>query len=138
MRIEDLEIEELLNATVGGTAYTAPATYYIAALNAAPNAAGGAYLEPSGGSYARIAKTNDAVNFPDCIAHSRTKSNGTAVTFPAASASWGAIVGLGLFVVSPIGTGICKYYFPLPAPHTINIGNVLAFAVGELKIIIPV
>ncbi len=133
MIVEDLEIESYLNSALGGNTYTPPATWYVGALNTGPNAAGGAYVEPSTGSYARVTKTNNDTNFPDCVANSRTKLNGTVFTFPTASASWGAIEGIGLFIVSPTGTGVCKFYAELPTPETINNGNTLSFAVGEVS-----
>ncbi len=79
---------ELLDHVFGAAAYTAPATIYIAAFTATPGDAGGG-TEVAGGSYARVAKTNNATNFP--AASGGLKSNGTPITFPQATANWGTV-----------------------------------------------
>jgi hypothetical protein len=72
-----------------------PATLYFAAFTSAPNADGTGGTEVSGGSYARKAMTNNATNFP--AASGGEKSNGVAIPFVAASASWGEVTHIVVF-----------------------------------------
>ena len=72
-----------LNESLGGTAYAAPATTYVALYSASPTDAS-AGTELAGGGYARVAVTNNTTNWPA----GNPKSNGTAVTFPVATADW--------------------------------------------------
>lgn len=90
----------LLDHVLGGGDYTRPATVYAALFTVAPGEAAGG-TEVTGGSYARVAITNNATNFP--AASGGSKSNGTAITFPQASANWGTVVALGVFDASTSG-----------------------------------
>ena len=87
----------VLNHVFGATVYTPPATLYAALFTAALGDAGGG-TEVTGGSYARVAKTNNATNFPAATGISPTlKTNGTAIDFATATADWGTVVAVGLF-----------------------------------------
>ena len=83
--------DELLDHVFGGADYTRPTTLYLALYTAAPSDAGGG-TECAGGSYARASVTNDATNFP--AASGGAKSNGTAIAFAQATASWGTATHL--------------------------------------------
>ena len=83
----------ILDTVLGGPQRTIDATVYIALYTVAPTDAGGG-TEVSGGSYARVAKTNNATNFP--AASGGSKSNGTAIVFPTASAGWGTVVAFAI------------------------------------------
>ena len=63
----------------------------MAAYTASPTDAGGG-TEVTGGSYARVAYTNNATNFP--AASGGAKSNGTLIAWAAATASWGTVVAV--------------------------------------------
>lgn len=91
---------KILDHVLGGGDYTRPATVYVGLFTTAPSDTGGG-TEVSGGSYARVAVTNNATNFP--AASSGSKSNGTAITFPAATANWGTVVAFGIFDASSGG-----------------------------------
>lgn len=82
-----------IDKMLGGTNYTPPATVWMALYTVAPTEAGGG-TECSGGSYARVSITNDATAFP--AASDGEKANGTAITFPTATAPWGTVVAWGL------------------------------------------
>lgn len=87
-RIADNEAHILLNNRFGAAAVPAPpGTYYVGLSSTQPNNAGGNITEPVGGGYARVPFANNATNFP--AASNRQKKNGTAITFPQASADWG-------------------------------------------------
>lgn len=119
---------ELLDHVFGAAAYTAPATLYVAAFTVAPSDTGGG-TEVTGGAYARVAVTNNATNFP--AASAGLKSNGTAITFPQATASWGTVVGIGIFDASSGGNLLAWCDFTGVA---IAINDILEIAAGDLDI----
>lgn len=131
MVIDDDEAEALLDAILGSVTYTPSATVYLGLLTDDPAQDGTGYTEVTGTAYARVTKTNNTTNFPACVSGSRQKLNGTVITFPTAGASWGAVVGVGVFYAS--SGGDCKLYAPLPSPETINTGNVFSLAINALK-----
>ncbi len=93
-----------LDHTFGNTAYSAPATVYVGLFTVLPVDAGTGGTEVSGGSYARVAVTNNTTNWPNASAgNPTTKSNGAIFTFPTATADWGTVVGLGIFDASTSG-----------------------------------
>ena len=120
---------ELLDHVLGNAAYSAPATVYIALYTVAPTDAGGG-TEVSGGSYARVAVTNNATNWP--AAEGGAKSNGTAITFPTATADWGTVVAVG--ILDAASAGNLLYWATLTQNKTVNNGDTASFAVGELDI----
>lgn len=122
----------VLNHVFGATSYSAPGTLYVALFTAAPSDSGGG-TEVTGGSYARVAVTNNTTNFPNASGTSPTsKSNGTTITFPTASASWGTVVAFGIFDASSSGNLIC--WADLTANKTIASGDTASFAASALAI----
>lgn len=107
----------------GGSAYTAPATLYLALYTVAPDDTGGG-TECSGTSYARqtvaFTVTND------------TASNTSAVEFPTAGSSWGTIVAVGILDQSTSGNLLA--YGNLTASKTIASGDVFRVPAGDLDI----
>ena len=91
---------KFLNLIYGATAYTPPATLYCAFFTAAPTAAGGG-TEVSGGSYARVAVTNNTTNFPAAVG--QIKRNANAITFPTPTANWGLVIGAAWFDAATSG-----------------------------------
>lgn len=120
---------KLLDHVLGGGDYSRPATVYVALYTAAPTDAGGG-TEVSGGSYARVAVTNNATNFP--TASGGAKSNGTEITFPEATADWGTVVAFGILDAETAGNLL--YWADLTTSKTINSGDTAKFAVGDLDI----
>lgn len=120
----------VLDHFLGATASSAPATVYVALFTAAPTDAGGG-TEVTGGSYARVAVTNNATNWPAAAAGA--KANGTAITFPAPTAAWGVIVAFGIFDAAAAGN---LFWWGLVTPNkTVNNGDPApAFAVGDLDV----
>lgn len=117
----------LLDAVLGDTPYNAPNTVYLALFTAAPTPSTGG-TEVTGGSYGRVAITNDATNFP--AASGKTKSNGVAAVFPTASVSWGTVAAVALMDASTAGNILI--YAPLSAPRVVNIGDAPSFGIGQL------
>ena len=121
---------EVLDHVFGAAAYTAPVTIYVGLWTAAlaDASTGSTANEVSGGSYARVAVTNNATNFP--AASAGAKSNGTAVTFPAATASWGTVTHVGLLDAASAGNLLA--WADLTTSKTISSGDTASFAVGDI------
>lgn len=118
----------------GGATTWAPATWYLGLSTTLPNEDGSGFTEPVGGSYARVAITNNATNFPAAVTSSgtTTKSNGIKFTFPNPTGTWGAIVYYGFFTASTGGTA--QYVAPLDAGITVRNGNTtVEFDIAQLS-----
>lgn len=120
---------KVLDHVLGGGDYTRPATVYMALFTVARGESTTG-TEVTGGSYARVAITNNATNWP--AASGGSKSNGTTISFPQATASWGTVVGWGLFDAST--TGNCLYYGDLTTSKTIGSGDTASFAASAVVI----
>lgn len=121
---------KVLDHVLGGGDYTRPATVYVALYTSAPTDSGGG-TEVSGGSYARVAVTNNATNWP--AASGGSKANGTTIVFPEATADWGTVVAFGLFDAA-IG-GNLLYWGELSQNQAVNSGSIAGFAIGALTIL---
>ena len=121
---------EVLDHVFGAATYTAPATLYVGLSTTTITDAGGNITEPSGGSYARVAVTNNATNFPAASAGS--KSNGTAITFTTATGSWGTVVDF--FIGDASSAGNILGYGTLTSSRTIASGDSASFAASALTI----
>jgi hypothetical protein len=124
--------KKLLDAVYGNTAVAPPSTLYTALSTTTPTQAGGNITEPSGNAYARVAKTNDATNWPGATtADPSVKGNGTTITFPQATGSWGTVTYWveydALTVGNPIDTGA------LTAGQAIANGTTASFAANALQ-----
>ena len=127
--LSDFAENEMLDHLFGAATYTPPATLYFALFTAAPSDAGGG-TEVSTGSYARVAVTNNATNFP--AASGGAKSNGTAITFPTASGSWGTVVAVGIFDASTSGNLIA--WATLAVSKAIGSGDTASFPIGDIDL----
>ena len=116
----------LLNAVYRGTAFSSPATVYLALFTTAPAANGTGGTEVSGGNYARQAVTFGAPtgSNPSTVANTNT------VQFPTATASWGTIVGAA--IMSAASGGNRLDYENLTTAKAIGNGDVLVFAPGDI------
>lgn len=136
MSATDTRKQNIADSQFGGGATTwAPATWYLGLSTTTPNADGSNFTEPSGGSYARVAITNNATNFPAASSTSgvTSKSNGAKFTFPNPTGLWGAITYYGLFTASSGGSP--QYFNALDTPVTVQNGNTpVEFDVGNLVI----
>ena len=124
----------IANSQFGGGATTwAPATWYLGLSTNTPNDDGTGFVEPVGGSYARVTVTNNATNFPTAATVSgvTTKKNGAKFTFPNPSGLWGLITHYGFFTALTGGTP--EYSNPLDTPITIQSGNTpVEFDINQL------
>jgi len=85
---------KLLDHGLGVSAFTMPATLYLALFTSDPTDAGSG-TECSGSAYARVAITFDAAS-TNTSGVSSTQ-NADAVTFPRALGSWGTITHLAVY-----------------------------------------
>ena len=120
---------KVLDHVLGGGDYTRAATVYAALYSVTPSDTGGG-TELSGGSYARVSMTNNSTNWP--AASSGSKSNGTAITFPTASADWSTAVAFGILDAS--SSGNLLYWGSLTTSKTVTNGDTASFAIGTLTI----
>ncbi len=90
--------------------------------------------EPSGGAYARVAVTNNTTNFPASTASGTgyQKQNGTAITFPQATANWGTVAGFLIGDNATPGSGNILAYGALNAAQAFSTNNTPSFPVGSL------
>ena len=107
-----------------GTAFSSPsASLYIGLFTAAPGEGGGG-TEVSGNGYNRkivsLTTTNNA------------STNGSAVEFDAATASWGTITYVAIFDASTSGNMLA--YGELTTAKTIGTGDVFRIPAGDLDI----
>ena len=124
---------KLLDHVFGATAYTAPATVYIALFTTLPGEAGTGGTEVSGGSYARASVTNNTTNWPNATAADpSTKKNGAAINFTTPTADWGTVVGFGIYDAS--SSGNLLWFGSLTSNQTINNGNTVSFSVNDLTL----
>lgn len=120
---------KLIDYVLRAQAFTAPATTYVALFTANPSDTGGG-TEVSGGSYARVAVTSALANWAGTqAAASTTASSGTGgttsnngtITFPAPTANWGVVTGIGVFDASSAGNLL--FYGALTVNKTVNNGD---------------
>jgi len=114
---------DILNKEFNGTNYTPTATWYVGLR--------GAGTELTGGSYARVSVTANSTNFP-VISGTNIIVNGTAITFPQATADWSQADEVALYTASSGGSPI--YTGALDSPVTVKTGQTRSFAAGDLKI----
>jgi hypothetical protein len=102
-----------------------PTTLYYGLLTANPTD-GTAGTEVTGGSYARVSVASSLANWAGT---GGTTSNNGAVTFPAPTANWGVVTGMGLYDASTGGNLLI--YTALSTSKTINNGDAApSFAAG--------
>lgn len=122
-----------------GTAYTAPATIYVALYTSScSDSAGG--TEVSGGSYARGSLATGTTTWANTQASGTgastgtggTTSNSSTITFATPSAGWGLVTHIGMLDASTAGNLlVCT---ALTVSKTINSGDTVSFAAGALTV----
>lgn len=131
MGLTDTQANADLDARYGSGS---PATIYFGLSTTLPTNSGSNITEPSGGSYARVAVTNNSTNFP--AASARSKSNGTAITFPSPTGSWGTV---GYWIEMSASTGgSLRAFGALNSSQTVSSGDQApTFAAGAFVVSIP-
>jgi hypothetical protein len=132
-RLSDTYANLVLDLIFSKATNNAAATYYIGLSSTTPTNTGTNVTEPSGGSYARVAVTNNATNFP--AATGRAKSNGTVIVFPTATADWAAGADMTHFVIyDALTAGNFVAWGALTTPAPVLSGTQASFAVGDLDL----
>jgi hypothetical protein len=116
--------DALINGTLRGTTFTAPAAVYVS-LHTADPTDDGSGAEVSGGSYIRQAATFGAP--------SNGVSTTTAdITFPQATASYGTVGWIGIWDAQT--TGNMLYHTALDTSKAIDTGDIFKIASGSLTV----
>jgi hypothetical protein len=117
--------DKLLKHAFTNTSYTPATTLYVALYTAAPTDAGGG-TQITGNNYART-----SVAFT-VSGTSTLATNSAAVEFPAATASWGTVVAVGIFDASTAGNLLA--WADLTTSKTIDTGDIFRIPAGDLDI----
>jgi hypothetical protein len=120
--ISDYLEAKLLDHTFRNTAYTPPATVYLALYTANPTDAGGG-TEVTGGSYAR-----QAVTFGAAASPGGTVANSALVTFT----NMPACTVTGCAVMDAATAGNLLMHGPPVANRTVSAADALTVAIGDL------
>lgn len=120
---------------------TGPTSVFVGLFTANPSDTGGG-TEVSGGSYARVAVassltawagTQAAASTTASSGATGTTSNNNVITFPAPTAAWGVVTGIGIFDATTAGNLL--FYAPLTVNKTINNGDAApSFAAAQLTV----
>lgn len=116
----------LLNATLNNTAYTSPATTYLALFTSDPTDAGTG-TEVSGGSYAR-----QALSFATASGTTGLVATDADTEFPQCTATWGTVGWIGIYDASTAGNLL--YHTPLDVAKTIDTGDIFKISTGSLTV----
>lgn len=111
------------------SAYTAPATMYLALFTAMSDGEAGTATEVTGGSYARLAITNDATSWSRL---SNVVTNDNLLEFAAASANWGDVTHWAL--CDALSGGNKLIYGEFDDPITVNNGSTFRVGAGQLSV----
>lgn len=117
----------VLNHVFGASTFTPATNIHFGLSSTDPGDDGSGVTEPSGGSYARVQVANNLTNFP--AASGGAKSNGTAITFPTATASWGSLGYFCLYDAASGGNFLGGG--SLAAAKTIDTGDTAEYAIGD-------
>jgi len=125
--------DKVIGHLFGGSAYTAPSTWYCGLQTAAPadDAAG---TEVSGGAYAR-----QTVAWTIQTAGTAQASNTAALEWAAATTDWGTVTHAGVYDALTGGNLVAfetltKTDFSTANPKVVNTGDIFKIDAGNLKI----
>lgn len=118
--------DKVLDHVFGGTAYTAPATLYVALYTVAPDDTGGG-TEVTGGGYARQTAT-----FTVSGTSPTTATNAAAIEYATATANYGTVTSVGILDASSGGNLLA--YADLDTSKVVSTGDVFRFDAGDLDI----
>lgn len=123
--LSDYAEKKLQDHVFGNTAFTPPATVYFGLWTATldDTSTGATAGEVSGGSYARVAVTNNATNFPAATGVNASKSNANAITFPNPTANWGTVTYVAALDSATLGAGNILAYAALTNSKVVNNGD---------------
>lgn len=126
----------LTNSTAA--AGSGPTNTFIGLFTTAPTDTGGG-VEVTGGSYARATVASSLANWAGTQGAGTTTastgtggqtSNNTTITFATPTAGWGTVTAVGVF--DAVTGGNLLFYATLGTSKTINTGDTVSFAAGQL------
>jgi len=120
----------ILDRNFGSTAYSPPATYYVALSTTTINIDGTGITEPATGSYARVAMPNDKSNWGG--ASNGSLANSASVTFIESTGSWGTITTVALTDNGSTGGGNIWFFDTLTPSRAVASSTTVLFAVGAI------
>jgi len=127
--ISDYLQPAMLLHALGNTTYSAATNLTVKLYTAPPTGAGGG-TEVTGGSYAGVVLTNNVTNFPQCATSGVvTKTNGSVIQFPTATAAWGTVTHWGI----TDGTNLLVWGPMTPNTYVAS-GDTPKIAIGALTI----
>lgn len=116
----------LANHVLRNTPYTSPGTSVYIALHTADPGEDGSGAEVSGNNYSRVQCTAwDAPN-------DGMVANTNAITFPAASGSWGTVTHMAIWDAATSGNLL--FHAPLQVSKAITTNDVFSFPAGSLTV----
>lgn len=117
--------QKLLDLICMGIAYTPPSTMYVALFTAMPTySTAGTEVSTSGTAYARqsiLCTSPGSGGWTGPTGTNLTYSNQSNIVYATPTATWGTIVGAGLFDASTGGNLL--YFSQLSTPKTVNNGD---------------
>ena len=125
---------KILDHIFGIASFTVPGTVYVGLHKGDPTDTGGSGSEVSGGSYARVAITNNATGWSRSVS---TVTNDGVVTFPTPSADWATsgneVTHVTIWDASTSGNLL--FSGALSVPRIILNGDPVSIAAGQLQIV---
>ena len=122
--------EKVMGQFLNGTAYSFPATVYVALFTTQPSGGTGG-TEANYTGYARVAMTVGTTDFT-AVSTSGEVKNAIAVNFPTNTGTAQTVVGYGFFDASTAGNLLTDN--TLTSSQTINNGASASFAAGALTL----
>lgn len=125
--------QNTLDAWLGGTALTLPATVYVG-LSTTTISNSASPTEPSGNSYARKSVANTTAQWSNATGNTpATKTNVNAITFVTSTGTWGNVTDA--FISDDPSAGNVLFFGPLGSSVNVNAsGFVLSFAASGLTV----
>lgn len=134
--ISDFLANELLDHVFNNAAYTSPSgSTFVGLVTAATgdDDTGSTITEVSGGSYARVEVNPNGGASPTWdLSSGGAVDNTHAIEFPAATASWGTVVGMVICDASTAGNLLL--YDNAMSDEAVGDGDTVSFPVGDLDI----
>jgi len=133
--------DELIKHIFRTGSFTKPTVLAIALLTAATNDAGiGQFSTGSGtevanaGAYARVARNPLDANWTATAGGDGQTDNAAAITFAAATASWGTVTDLAIVDSATYDAGNMLFYTPVTTSRTIDSGDTAEIAAGAITV----
>jgi len=108
-----------------------PSTYYVGVSTTTPNTDGTGVTEPSGGSYARVAISNDGTSFnvPDSNGLVTNKQD---LVFPESTTNWGIVTNYVIY--DSLTNGNLLMYGALTSSRSVEAITTLIIKAGQLQL----